>query len=82
MGEQSRMGLPRKIVRVSTRRIQDPIEGPLFAVVTPDPANASFDAEVVDAAGNRYVQLTGYQTVALPDQVDAEPLKALHAVVA
>ena len=82
MGEQSRMGLPRKIVRVSTRRIQDPIEGPLFAVVTPDPANASFDAEVVDAAGNRYVQLTGYQTVALPDPVDAEPLKALHAVVA
>jgi len=42
----------------------------------------SFDAEVLDTTGNRYVHLCGYRTVALPDAVDAEPLKNLRAVMA
>ena len=55
-------------------------EGGLYAVVTPNPEEESFDAEVVDASGNQYVQLSGYRTIALPNSVDAEPLKALQAV--
>jgi hypothetical protein len=51
-------------------------------VITPDSSEGSFDAEVVDTAGNRYVQLRGYKMVAHPDAVDVEPLRALHAVVA
>jgi hypothetical protein len=53
-------------------------EGPLYAVVTPD--HESFDADVVDTAGNVYVHLSGYRTVALFNGVDAEPAKELHAV--
>ena len=58
----------------------DLAEGRLQAVVTLDPREDSFDAEVVDTAGNRYVHLSGYKMVAHPDPVDAEPLRALHAV--
>ena len=61
-------------------RAPDLAEGRLYAVVTPNPMRGSFDAEVVDTKGNRYVQLSGYRTVALPNGVDAEPLKALQAV--
>ncbi len=54
MGVQSRMGLPQHIDRVSLLRSPDLAEGRLYAVVTPNQAQGSFDAEVVDAAGNRY----------------------------
>jgi hypothetical protein len=50
-------------------------------MVTPHPDEGSFDAEVVDAAGNRYVELSGYRTIALPNVVDAEPLRAIHGVM-
>ena len=50
-------------------------------MVTPDPDRGSFDAEVVDAKGNRYLHLSGYRTVAVPNAVDAEPLKALQAAM-
>ena len=76
---QSRMGLPQHIDRVSLLRSPDLAEGRLYAVVTPNQAHGSFDAEVVDAAGNRYVQLSGYRTVAVPNSIDGEPLKALQA---
>jgi hypothetical protein len=79
MGVEGRMGLPLHIDRVSLFR-QDPehAEGRLYAVVTPDPSHGSFGAEVVDANGNRYLQLNGYRTVAVPGMVDAQKLKALH----
>jgi hypothetical protein len=54
----------------------------LYAVVTPNPEQASFDAEVVDTNGNLYVQLIGYRTVALPNQIVLEPAKALETVTA
>ncbi len=54
----------------------------LFAVVTPDASGEKFDAEVVDTRGNRYLRLSGYRTVTLPDTVDAEPLQALQHVTA
>jgi len=72
MAVQGRMGLPRHVHRVSSVRALDAADGKVFAVVTPDPDQGSFNAEVVDAAGNRYVHLSGYRTVALPNSVDAE----------
>jgi hypothetical protein len=81
MGVQGRMGLPLKVHQVALLRAPDLAEGPLYAVVTPHLDQASFDAEVVDTNGNRYLQLTGYGTVALPDAVDAGRLKALQAAM-
>jgi len=82
MRTQGRMGLPQHVRQVCLLRTPDPAVGGLYAVVTPKPEQGSFDADVVDAAGNRYVQLIGYSTVALPYVVDTEPLKALQAVAA
>jgi hypothetical protein len=80
MSSQGRMGLPQYIQHVCVRRSPQAAEGGLYAVVTPNPEQGSFDAQVVDARGKRYLQLIGYRTVALPDKVDTEPLKALQAV--
>jgi acyl transferase domain-containing protein/NAD(P)-dependent dehydrogenase (short-subunit alcohol dehydrogenase family) len=82
MGGQGRMGLPQHIDRVSLL-VRDPqrAEGRLYAVVTPNPREESFDAEVVDAKGNRYLQLSGYRTVEIPNAVDAERLKELQAAM-
>ncbi len=79
---QNRFGLPQAVQQVSLLRAPVLAEGQLYAVVTPNPAQGSFDAEVVDAKGNCYLQLGGYRTAALPGNFDAEPLKALHAVTA
>ncbi len=81
LGAQSRMGLPQQVRTVSWLRAPQLAEGRLYAVVTPHPEQDSFDAEVVDAAGNRYVRLGGYRTTAVPDGVDAESLKALQAAL-
>jgi hypothetical protein len=82
ISEHNRMGLPLYVHHVSWSRPPELAVGPLFAVVTPDTAGQKFDAEVVDTQGNRYLQLTGYQTVTLPDSVDAELLHALQNVTA
>ncbi|HZQ67271.1 MAG TPA: SDR family NAD(P)-dependent oxidoreductase [Terriglobales bacterium] len=81
MGVQGRMGLPQHIDRVSFFGTPDPGAGPLYAVVMPHPNSGTFDAEVVDTAGRKYLQLTGYRTVTLADSVDAEALKALQTVM-
>ncbi len=81
MGVQGRMGLPQHIDHVSLFHKPDSTEGRLYAVVTPDAERESFDAEVVDTAGNSYVQLNGYRTVAVPNAVDAEALKELQALM-
>ena len=76
MAEKGHMGLPQHIDRVSLFRKPEAIEGRLYAVVTP--AGDAFDAEVVDEAGNTYVQLNGYRTVAVPNLVDEGRLKAVQ----
>ena len=81
MGVQGRMGLPLHIHKVRWHGAPDSAAGPLYAVVTPDPDQGSFHAEVVDAKGNRYLQLSGYRTVALPNAVDAGALQALQAAM-
>jgi hypothetical protein len=82
IGAQHRMGLPRSIAELSFDRAPDGPEGPFFAVVTPGPDGESFDAQVVDRAGNRYLTLTSYRMIEMPDTVDAEPVEALEAVLA
>jgi Polyketide synthase dehydratase len=79
---EGRMALPQHIDHVSFCGTAAEPVGALYAVVTPHSDYASFDAEVVDAAGSSYISLSGYRTVALPDAIDAEPFKALHAFMA
>jgi acyl transferase domain-containing protein/NAD(P)-dependent dehydrogenase (short-subunit alcohol dehydrogenase family)/acyl carrier protein len=79
MGVQGRMGLPLHIDRVSVLVSDaEQSESRLYAVVTPNASDGSFDAEVVDEKGNCYVQLNGYRTVAVPGAVDAGSLKVLQ----
>ena len=82
MGVEGRMGLPQHIDRVSLL-LCDPeeAEGQLYAVVTPNPVDGSFDAEVVNAKGTRYLKLSGYRTVAVPGAVDPGRLEALRAAM-
>jgi acyl transferase domain-containing protein/acyl carrier protein len=77
MDLRNRLGLPKHVEQVCLWRTPGPADEQLIAVVTPDPDGGSYDAEVVDAKGNRYISLRGYRTVALPDSLDAEPLKVL-----
>jgi acyl transferase domain-containing protein/acyl carrier protein len=82
MGTQGRMGLPQHVDRVSSSLgIRESDGTRLYAVITPDPNRGSFDAEIVDANGNSYLQLAGYRTIALPSAIDAEGLKALQAAM-
>jgi len=81
MGIEGRMGLPQHIDRVGSVCLPDSAEERLYAVVTPKLNDNSFDAEVVDARGNRYLQLSGYRTVAIPNAVDAEAVEKLRAAM-
>jgi acyl transferase domain-containing protein/NAD(P)-dependent dehydrogenase (short-subunit alcohol dehydrogenase family)/acyl carrier protein len=76
---EHRMGLPAHIDRISVLRAAESAEGRrLYAVVTAHSHAGVFDAEVVDGAGNRFVTMTGYRTVALPDPINLDPLLALE----
>ncbi len=82
MGVQGRMGLPLHIDRLSLLSPEpDANEAQLYAVVTPDESRGSFDAEVVDAAGKRYLSLCGYRTVTIPDAISAERVKKLQTLL-
>jgi hypothetical protein len=78
MGIQGRMGLPLQVREIKWLRNPVLTDGRFYAVVTPQPNQESFDAEVIDGKGNLYLQLTGYRTIGLPGAVDAAPLKALQ----
>jgi hypothetical protein len=80
MGSQGRMGLPQHVDEVSSSPVAAPIASRLYAVVTPGPAG-TFDAEVVDANGNRFVCLAGYRTVAMPGAVNLDQMKALQTML-
>ncbi|HKT69993.1 MAG TPA: SDR family NAD(P)-dependent oxidoreductase, partial [Terriglobales bacterium] len=75
---QGQLGLPQHVQEVCLLRLPESATGPLYAVVTPQPSQ--FEVEVMDTNGNVYVQLKGYRTVALPQGVDANALKALQAL--
>jgi len=66
--ENHRMGLPLHIDKVSFSPAAA-TPGRICAVVTPREGGASFDAQVIDEAGNCCVALQGYRTVTLSNDV-------------
>jgi 3-oxoacyl-(acyl-carrier-protein) synthase/NAD(P)-dependent dehydrogenase (short-subunit alcohol dehydrogenase family)/acyl carrier protein len=81
LGVESRMGLPQHVRELGLYRAPTSAEDRLYAVVTRNEGEGSFDAEVLDTRGNCYLRLTCYQTVAIPNAVDAKPLKALQEIM-
>jgi hypothetical protein len=65
---QKQMALPLSMERITTYRQAKAARGRLYARVTTRDGLA-FDAQVIDEAGNVYVDLQGYGTVALPGEV-------------
>ncbi|HTX39740.1 MAG TPA: SDR family NAD(P)-dependent oxidoreductase, partial [Bryobacteraceae bacterium] len=82
MAVEHRMGLPRHVDRVSFYRPPVEAAGPLFAVVTADPAAGSFDAAVVDGNGLCYLQVRGYRTVVFREDMEAPMFAPAEAVTA
>jgi hypothetical protein len=83
MGIDSRMGLPLHIDRLTlSPKITELAASPLYAVVTRKLDQSSFDAEIVDASGQRHVRLTGYHTISVPDSIASQKLKALQTAMA
>jgi acyl transferase domain-containing protein/NAD(P)-dependent dehydrogenase (short-subunit alcohol dehydrogenase family)/acyl carrier protein len=80
MATQGRMGLPLHIDQVRVWPYPDSLPDQMFAVVTPIPEDG-FDAYVVDSAGKRYAEITGYRTVAVPKAIDADSLNALQSLI-
>jgi hypothetical protein len=78
MGIEGRMGLPLQIRQLKCFRTPELTDGRFYAVVRPQPDRESFDADVTDAKGNLYLQLSGYRTVGLPGGVAGASLKALQ----
>jgi len=70
------MGLPKHVDRVRFWTTPAESNGELYAVVTPK-GDDSFDAEVVDASGNLYLQVASYRTVPFP--IAGEAAKKLQA---
>jgi hypothetical protein len=65
------MALPLAVGSVTTYRQPEQADGArLYALVTPVDGGAAFDAQVIDDAGNVYVDLHGYRTVQLPGSVN------------
>jgi hypothetical protein len=81
IGTQNRMGLPHHVHSVTSLSSSEPLETPLYAVVTPDSSRGTFDAEVIDSKGRRYVQLIGYRTIAIPTALNPEQVEPLRAAL-
>jgi len=71
-------GLPAKLESLRVWRAAEATGSRLFAEVLPREEDDGFDARVMDADGNVYVELSGYRTVAIPDpETMAELLEAV-----
>jgi hypothetical protein len=82
MGSLGRMGLPMHVDRVTTWRAPERAEGALFAVVGARSDQETFDADVVDAAGNLCLHVSGYRTAPFREGVEAGMLRAVPAATA
>ena len=80
IGTDHRMGLPLHIDRLVISDGLTESAAPLYALVT-RPDSTSFDAEIVDAQGNRCLRLNGYRTVPFSDAIAAEKLKAIQTAM-
>jgi acyl transferase domain-containing protein/NAD(P)-dependent dehydrogenase (short-subunit alcohol dehydrogenase family) len=71
MASKGVMALPLAVGSVTTyRRLETAAGRRLYALITPVEGGAAFDAQVVDEAGDVYVELNGYRTVQLPGSVN------------
>ena len=66
---QHRLALPLAIGSVTAYEQEKEVNGRLYALVEAVNDDAEFKAQVVDEAGQVYVRLSGYRTVALPGEV-------------
>jgi acyl transferase domain-containing protein len=83
MGIDGAMGLPLQIDRLTfSTEISERVDRPLYAVVTRNSEDRSFEAEIVDARGNRHARFSGYRTVSVPDAMDPKKLEGLRAAMA
>ena len=73
---QGEMGLPQHVDWVRIWAVSEKIDRDIYAIVTPQ-GDGSFDAEIVDASGAVYLQMSGYRTVPFP--IEAETVKRLQA---
>jgi hypothetical protein len=80
IAQSGRLGLPWRVTSVTTHRSAEAARGRVMAVVQPG-SDGSFDARVVDEAGNLLVDLVGYRTVESPVEVEAEALARLRSVM-
>ena len=78
---EGRMGLPWQVLQVNWLSQPESAGHSYYALVTPRPDQGTFDAEVVDSQGNRYLRLVGYRTAEVSSSVDSDPVKALHDAV-
>jgi NAD(P)-dependent dehydrogenase (short-subunit alcohol dehydrogenase family) len=69
-------GLPAALESVRVYGEAAPRDRQLFAEVLPRREGDAFDARVVDADGNVYVELAGYRTVAIPEPQNMAELLA------
>ena len=78
---QSRIALPLHVDRI---RIWPGLieRGEQFFAVVAAKSEEGFDAEVVDQAGNRCVQVSGYRTIAVPNVIHQELLNPFHSLLA
>jgi hypothetical protein len=81
MAVRRRMGLPRRVASIRLYSQPDAC-ATLYAIVTPEPHGEGFDASVVGADGRQYLDLRGYQTVALRSDIDAALFAPAQAVTA
>jgi acyl transferase domain-containing protein/acyl carrier protein/NAD(P)-dependent dehydrogenase (short-subunit alcohol dehydrogenase family) len=77
---QQRMGLPYRIEKLCILGLPPEGGARLFAVVQPS-ENGTFEATIADVSGRIYLEVHGYQTMQLPDPVDAQLLKPLQRVL-
>jgi hypothetical protein len=78
---KGKMGLPRQIESVRAVEPSE-VQGRLFAIVTPDAGGETFNARVVDEAGTVFVDLRGYGTAELPNEIEARKMAPLAAMAA
>jgi hypothetical protein len=76
---QSRLGLPYAFRELKLAAPPDSAQnGTYFAVVVSNP-DTSYDVKVVDGQGNVPMILRGYQTMSLPDPIQADLLDPIQS---
>jgi len=82
MAVQHRMGLPRHVGSVRLYRQPEAGAGPVYAIMPAHAAAEEFQVSVVDAAGVLYMEVSGYRTVTLRENLDPRIFAVAEAAMA